>query len=54
VVARGEPLHWTVEVDTKFEPVTVSVVVTLPAAVEVGLKEEITAVGELTLVIVNV
>src|SRR6516164_5268220 len=39
VVVRALPFHWTVEDETKFEPVTVSVKAALPATAELGLRE---------------
>jgi hypothetical protein len=43
-----------VDEERKFEPVTVSVVVALPATVELGLIDAMTGAGKVKLVIVNV
>jgi hypothetical protein len=54
VVVRSEPFHCTVELPTKFVPVTVSVKPECPAIVEVGLIEVSVGTGFAVAVTVNV
>lgn len=54
VVVRDDPFHCTVELPTKFVPVTVKVKSDPPAIVEVGEIETIVGTGFAAAVIVNV
>jgi len=45
VAVRALPFHWTVEDDTKFVPVILSVKPAPPATVELGFKDAIVGVG---------
>jgi hypothetical protein len=45
VLGRGLPFHWIVDVETKFEPVTVRVKPDVPATTAFGVTDAIAGTG---------